>query len=337
MNIVELLNPKNTVSANRPLAHALGVNAALIYSALVSKYIYYKERGMLDGEGYFYSTANDLQESTALSQFQQKSAVEALVKTGLIECTRRGLPARRCFKINENAQLLLALIADGEQTMTALNPIAQKPVEQPCANAAAACNVIETNSAAHTVGQSAETQTESRENCRSTVKENAKQVCGKLENKSESNFDYTYNPNIKKSKIINPYQSIDYDEMDMMYYFGEKVSFDNCTRILHETLEYDCFPYEIRDKADEIVGIMRDVICSSSKTIRINSGDLPCVTVKKRFLELDNSDVCYVIDAMQRGAGEVRNIRSYLITALYNAPTTADNYYSAMYYRDFPR
>ena len=42
--IFQLLNPSNTVSVNRPLAHALGLNEAVVYGALISKFYYYSER-----------------------------------------------------------------------------------------------------------------------------------------------------------------------------------------------------------------------------------------------------------------------------------------------------
>ena len=74
--IFQLLNPNNTVSVNRPLAHAIGLNEAVVYGALVAKYYWYSDRGMLD-DGWFYSTAPDLQESTALTEKQQKRCVDA--------------------------------------------------------------------------------------------------------------------------------------------------------------------------------------------------------------------------------------------------------------------
>lgn len=48
--ILKLLNPDNTVNFNRPLAHALGVNEAVVYSALIAKQSYYERRNMLDEE-----------------------------------------------------------------------------------------------------------------------------------------------------------------------------------------------------------------------------------------------------------------------------------------------
>ena len=105
--------------------------------------------------------------------------------------------------------------------------------------------------------------------------------------------------------------------------------------IIRENIQYEYF-YTNRNnpiisvdmsKVDEIVSVMVDVVCSRKKTIRVNGEDLPQGVVKKRFLELDESHIEYVITAMNRSNSEIRNIRAYLITALYNAPETMDSYY----------
>ena len=51
-SILQLLNPDNTMSANRLLAHAIGLCETIIYSALISKYTYYINKGMIDEGGY---------------------------------------------------------------------------------------------------------------------------------------------------------------------------------------------------------------------------------------------------------------------------------------------
>ena len=43
----------------------------------------------------------------------------------------------------------------------------------------------------------------------------------------------------------------------------------------------------------------------------------------------------YVLEAMNKNPSDIRNIRAYLLTALYNASLTIDNYYSALVNHDF--
>lgn len=171
--LFKLLNPDNTVTINRPLAHALGVNETIIYSALIAKQAYYEQREILDGEGWFYSTVNDLEESTALTKRQQCCSVKVLVTAGLIESEKRGMPARRCFRVVKDVDLLKSYLAKGIEKMFELNPIAQK----------------------------------SDENVSTSGDKTAPQVGTKAHDKSEQNVAYTYNLN-NKSKVINPNQSI---------------------------------------------------------------------------------------------------------------------------------
>ena len=101
--IFQMLNPSNTLTVNRLLAHAIGLSEAVVYAALISKCSYYERNGMLDDSGWFFSTVPDLEASTALSEYQQKRCIKNLVDTGLIESKNRGLPAKRCFRIIEDS------------------------------------------------------------------------------------------------------------------------------------------------------------------------------------------------------------------------------------------
>ena len=44
--------------------------------------------------------------------------------------------------------------------------------------------------------------------------------------------------------------------------------------------------------------------------------------VKSRFLKLNSSHIEYVLDRMRENTTYVRNIKKYLLAALYNAPAT---------------
>ena len=64
--IFQMLNPSNTLTVNRLLAHAIGLSEAVVYAALISKCSYYERNGMLDDSGWFYSTVPDLEASTGV-------------------------------------------------------------------------------------------------------------------------------------------------------------------------------------------------------------------------------------------------------------------------------
>lgn len=129
-DIFQLLNPSNTLTVNRLLAHAIGLSEAVIYAALISKCSYYERNGMLDDDGWFYSTVPDLEASTALSEYQQKRCIKNLVESGLIESKNRGLPAKRCFRIIENIELISKLISEGEKKQMSIKPAAALSYEK---------------------------------------------------------------------------------------------------------------------------------------------------------------------------------------------------------------
>lgn len=128
--IIKLLNSDNTVSANRLLAHALGIKAALLFNSLVGKQAYYEKHSMLDSEGWFYSTIEDMQESTALSRCQQNKAIGVLVKAGLIDYRTGGVHCRRHFRVrNDTAHLEKYLIKGAEKLNSTLSEIDNAPCE----------------------------------------------------------------------------------------------------------------------------------------------------------------------------------------------------------------
>lgn len=294
MKILERLNPTNTGSYNRPIAHALGLGAAVVYAALINKQVYYEQHNMLDEEDFFYSTIADLEESTTLTKRQQRAAIKVLIDKGLIVSKRFGMPAKGYFRVLDDTELIDDLLKQGEAIMNELNPIAQK------------C-----------------------ENVTSCGEKIVQQEVTNCNIKLAQNVPYTINHNINKSKENNPNQSIQSggDRIDMMDNSTEIVSVDKRSdylELIRENIEYDCFEEKEQEKVDELVEIMLDVVCSTKETIRVNKEDVPHEVVKSRFLKLTYEHIDYVLLALKRNTSDVKNIRAFLITTLYNAPTTMD-------------
>jgi len=107
--------------------------------------------------------------------------------------------------------------------------------------------------------------------------------------------------------------------------------------IVLENIDYDILiqdPKMDREQLDEIAELIVDTVCSARKTIRIAGDDFPAEVVKSRFLKLDSSHVQYVMDCMRDNTTYVRNIKKYLLAALYNAPSTINSYYSSLVQHD---
>ncbi|MDD2649091.1 MAG: DUF6017 domain-containing protein [Eubacteriales bacterium] len=86
---------------------------------------------------------------------------------------------------------------------------------------------------------------------------------------------------------------------------------------------------------DEIVDIMVETLCSSRPTIAVAGDELPAALVKERLLKLGSSHIEYVMDSIKNNTSEIRNIKKYLLTVLFNAPSTMDNYYTAQFRHDY--
>lgn len=107
--------------------------------------------------------------------------------------------------------------------------------------------------------------------------------------------------------------------------------------IILDNIEYDILiqdPKMDRERLDEIAELIVDTVCSARKTIRIAGDDYPAEVVKSRFMKLDSSHVQYVLDCMADNTTYVRNIKKYLLAALYNAPATINSYYSSLVQHD---
>jgi transposase len=83
------------------------------------------------------------------------------------------------------------------------------------------------------------------------------------------------------------------------------------------------------ERLDEILDIMLETVYSRKQQIRIAGEDMPAEAVKNRLLRLNDSHIEYVLECLDQNTTKIRNIRSYLLTALYQAPTTISSYYAA--------
>ena len=138
---------------------------------------------------------------------------------------------------------------------------------------------------------------------------------------------------------------------------------ENYRELILENIEYDClkqrYPLYL-DDLNEIVELLVETVCAKRKTTRISGADFPheivelmvetvCVrrkttriagsdfpheVVRSRFLKLDSEHIRFVMDSLQKNTTEVRNMKQYLLTVLFNASTTISNYYTSQVNHD---
>ena len=83
------------------------------------------------------------------------------------------------------------------------------------------------------------------------------------------------------------------------------------------------------DEIDEPMELIVETIAVKQEYIRINKQDFPYAVVRSRFEKIHFDTMEYVLECMRNNTTKVRNIRSYMLTTLYNAPATCNNYYKA--------
>ena len=111
------------------------------------------------------------------------------------------------------------------------------------------------------------------------------------------------------------------DGMDRMEMYREMVM---------DNIEYDILSQRYdRERLDEAVEIMLEAICSKREYIRVAGDEFPREVVKSRLLKLSSQHIEYAFDCIDKNTSKVYNIKSYLLTTLYNAPVTIDSYYRA--------
>lgn len=148
--------------------------------------------------------------------------------------------------------------------------------------------------------------------------------------KSNSNNTEINNNNISENKS-NLILSADRKRSDEMMAYSE---------IIRENLEIDLlaerYPFE-RELLEGIYDLVLETVLTQGETVVISSNEYPTQFVKSKFLKLNSSHIEYVVDCMQANTTKVRNIKKYLLSALFNAPTTISSYYQAAVNYDFPQ
>lgn len=150
-------------------------------------------------------------------------------------------------------------------------------------------------------------------------------------NKSNTDLSSTEGSNPIPSNPLGP-QAADGDGTDGMMADREAYK-----QLVMENIEYAYLIQDMsldREHIDELVELIVDTVCSSRRMIRIAGDDYPAQVVKSRFLKLDSSHIRYVLSSMSDNTTYIRNIKKYLLAALYNAPATIGNYYSALVNHD---
>ena len=166
---------------------------------------------------------------------------------------------------------------------------------------------------------------------KTNFKEFEKQTSRSLENKLQE---------VSKTNCNNTeYNYTEFSENESYQYLSEQEKGKGKDRIqerneyrqlIHDNIEYEilCQSYGT-GRVEELVELMLDAICSTKPYQQINGEAVPTQVVKSRLLKVGYEHIQYVFFSLDRSTSKVKNIRQYMLTVLYNAPATINQFYDA--------
>ena len=159
--------------------------------------------------------------------------------------------------------------------------------------------------------------------------ENPMQLNTKGKNKEKQNTDQSITDSI-------PFPS-GFQETPVQKRTEAKESFERYRNLILENIDYDVLasdPHVDRELLDEIVDLVQETVCSTRSRIRVAGNDYPTEVVRSKLLKLNGEHIRFVMDCLKQNTTRIRNIRQYLLTVLFNAPSTMNSYYTALVAHD---
>ena len=161
-----------------------------------------------------------------------------------------------------------------------------------------------------------------------------------LENPTQLNTESTKKRK-RQSKDLSITDSIPFPsgfpETPVQKRMETKESFESYRELILENIDYDVLaddPQIDREQLDEIVDLVQETVCSTRSRIRVAGNDYPAEVVRSKLLKLNSEHIRFVMDCLKQNTTRIRNIRQYLLTALFNAPSTMSSYYAALVAHD---
>lgn len=143
------------------------------------------------------------------------------------------------------------------------------------------------------------------------------------------------NTNISNTKELNtnvlntyPIKSHQEETQDTIGY--DEV--ETYRQIIKENIEYDILSIKLKtdiSMLNEILDLLTETVCTQKSSLIIAGDTYPAAVVKSKLLKLNSEHIEYVIDCMHTNTTDIRNIKKYLLAALFNAPSTIDSYYTS--------
>lgn len=165
--------------------------------------------------------------------------------------------------------------------------------------------------------------------CKNSTSRSEENTCLEVKN------IHTNKNNINNTELSNNESNLILSGDDRMRY-----EMDAYSELISENIELDILrerhPYD-QDLLEGIFDLILETVLCKNESIIVASNKYPAELVRSKFLKLNSSHVEYAIDCFKGNTTKVRNIKKYLLTTLFNAPSTISGYYQAAVNHDYPQ
>ena len=97
--------------------------------------------------------------------------------------------------------------------------------------------------------------------------------------------------------------------------------------IIRENIDLDAlferYPYD-RDFVQGLYDLILETVLCKSETIVVASNEYSTNFVRGKLLKLNHMHIEYIMDSWKQITEKPRNIKKYMLAALFNAPSTMD-------------
>ena len=320
-----------------PMFEDLSVNAKLLYGVLLDRMNLSMKNRWFDSENRVY-IIYQIAEIMEDFNFSKKTAVRYLNELenfGLVEKKRRGLGLPSLLYVKN----FVVFQDHSEPDDTDFDDVAEddnlnENMETSRGIQGETSRGVRTyTSRSVDMETSKGVQKETLRGAKSELQEVTKR--GPLISKTNSNNININNTKESNNILSNPIVKNAVDGMGR----EEESLFEKYTKIVKDNIDYDVLisrHYLEKSMIDGMVNLIVETIISENDYIIISSTKFPKEAVKSRFSKLDISHIEYVLECMNHNTTNIKNIKKYLLAALYNAPTTIESYYKARVQHDMP-
>ena len=116
------------------------------------------------------------------------------------------------------------------------------------------------------------------------------------------------------------------------------LEWNTCLSKYKRQVEYDTLLFdhpEWQERLDELLELMTEASCCPTPTQRIGGCQVSTEVVRARYAKIDMFIMDYIFDKLSTTIQPIRNIRQYLRTVLFHAPSTCTHDYDARVRWDF--